>query len=314
MRLTYPQIAWLARQPYATSEVPSATALDVLRSGTARRIAALHGRIGTSGYLHLIGVGDPELRGQCGAERGDYMVSSDLESEVDAIRDYPRLCGARQELLIEATALDAPVDQSLYMGARATKPQVMALNRDQLGRARIVVFATHALTAGLPSAFREPALVMTPPAVATSQDNGLLSLTDILDLRLESADWVILSACNTFDTKGGGEGFNGLARAFFHAGAPSILASQWSVDDQATRDLMTRVLAVYAQANLPRTESSQAGAALGLHVTSHMSRAESLRQGELALITAEHSPPYFAHPYAWAPFVVVGEGGPVVSE
>jgi len=314
LRLVYPQIAWLARQPYATSEVPSATALSVLRSATARRIVALHGRKGTSGYLRLIGVGDPELRGQCGAERGDDMVSSDLESEVDAIRDYPRLCGARQELLTEATALDAPADQSLYMGPRATKPQVMALNRDQLGRARIVVFATHALTAGLPSAVREPALVMTPPAVPTPQDNALLSLTDILDLRLESADWVILSACNTFDTQGGGEGFNGLTRAFFHAGAPSILASQWSVDDQATRDLMTRVLEAYAQANLRGAESSQSRAEDRSHVTSRTSRAEALRQGELALITAEHSPPYFAHPHAWAPFVVVGEGGPVLGE
>jgi CHAT domain-containing protein len=75
---------------------------------------------------------------------------------------------------------------------------------------------------------------------------------------------VILSACNTFDTEGGGEGFNGLVRAFFHAGAPSILASQWSVDDQATRELMTKVLEGYAQANLPPAGWSWALAALGL--------------------------------------------------
>jgi CHAT domain-containing protein len=316
LRLAYPRIAWLVKQPYTTSEVPSATALSVLRSATTRRIAALRGHREARGYLRLIGVGDPVLRGECARTRGGDMVSSDLESEtVEAIRDhFSRLCGARQELLTEAAALDAPIDQSLYMGPRATKPQLVALNHDQLGRARIVVFATHALTGGFPSEVREPALVMTPPEVPTPEDNGLLSLTDIVDLHLTWTDWVILSACNTFSTRGGGEGFNGLARAFFHAGAPSILASQWSVDDQATRDLMTRVLTVYARANLPQGDPMRRRTAPGLHTASQTSRAEALRQGELSLITAENSPAYFAHPYAWAPFVVVGEGGPVVGE
>jgi hypothetical protein len=140
-----------------------------------------------SGYLRLIGVGDPELQGKCSAARGDDMISPDLESAVDVIRDYPRLCGAHEELVTEASVLGAPEKQSLYMDRRATKPQVIALNHDELARARIV-FATHALTRGIPSAVREPALVMTPPTVPKPEDNGLLTLTDILDLRFESAD------------------------------------------------------------------------------------------------------------------------------
>jgi CHAT domain-containing protein len=313
LRLDYPQIAWLVKQPYATSEVPSATALGVLRNGSARKLARLRDGAGDSGYLRLIGVGDPALSGRCGAARGDDTVPSDLESVVDQIRDMPRLCGARQELLTEAETLDVPADQSLYIGKRATKPEVMELNRDQLARARVVVFATHALIGGAVSAVREPALVMTPPAVPTPQDNGLLSLTDILDLRLDQADWVILSACNTFCPAGSGEGFNGLARAFFHAGAPSILASQWSVDDQATRNLMTQVLAAYARADLPPEGFRRALAAVGLYAAPRTSRAAALRDGALALLAGEHEPErlYFSHPYAWAPFVVVGEGGPV---
>ena len=316
LRLDYPQIAWLVEQPYATSEVPSATALGVLRKGSARKLARLREGAGDSGYLRLIGIGDPVLNGRCGGARGDDAVPSDLESVVDQIRDLPRLCGARQELLTEAETLEAPVNQSLYTDKRATKPEVMALNHDQLARARVVVFATHALIGGAVSAVREPALVMTPPAEPTPQDNGLLSLTDILDLRLKQADWVILSACNTFCPEGSGEGFNGLARAFFHAGAPSILASQWSVDDRATRDLMTQVLAAYARAELPPAGWRRALAAVGWYAAPRTSRAEALRDGATALIGGEHPPQrlYFSHPYAWAPFVVVGEGGPVVGE
>jgi CHAT domain-containing protein len=316
LRLDYPQIAWLVQQPYATSEVPSATALGVLRNAPARKLARMRDGAG-GGYLRLIGIGDPALSGRCGAARGDDTVPSDLESVVDEIRNMPRLCGARQELLTEAETLDVPADQSLYIGKRATKPEVMELNRDdQLARARVVVFATHALIGGVVSAVREPALVMTPPPVPTSQDNGLLSLTDILDLRLNLADWVILSACNTFCPAGSAEGFNGLARAFFHAGAPSILASQWSVDDQATRYLMTQVLAAYARADLPPAGWRRALAAIGLYSTPTTSRAEALRQGEVAVMTTEHESDqlYFSHPYAWAPFVVVGEGGPIPAQ
>jgi len=316
LSLDYPQIAWLVQQPYAISEVPSSTALGVLRNRSSRKLARLRDGAGDGGYLRLIGVGDPALSGRCGTARGDETVSSDLESVVDQIRDMPRLCGARQELLTEAETLDVPADQSLYIGKRATKPEVMQLNRDRLARARVVVFATHALIGGAVSAVREPALVMTPPLAPTPQDNGLLSLTDILDLRLNQADWVILSACNTFCPAGSGEGFDGLARAFFHAGAPSILASQWSVDDRATRDLMTQVLAAYARADLPLAGWRRALAAVGLYGAPRTSRAETLRQGEVAVMTAEHQPDqlYFSHPFAWAPFVVVGEGGPVPGE
>ncbi len=314
LRDDYPQIAWLAKESYATSEVPSATALGVLRTGSARRTALL--KDGDSGSLRLIGIGDPTLHGRCGGDRGGDMVADDLEVVVDAVRDLPRLCGAREELVTEATALDAPANTSLYMENRATKPEVMNLNRFELRRARVVVFATHALIGGTASAAREPALVMTPPAIPTLDDHGLLTLTDILDLRLDRADWVILSACDTFRADGSGEGFSGLVRAFFHTGSSSILASQWSVNDQATRQLITRVLAAYAQTTLPPAGFRRALAALGMYALPRTSRAEALRQGALALITGEHSPQqlFFSHPFAWASFVVVGEGGPVLGK
>jgi CHAT domain len=42
----------------------------------------------------------------------------------------------------------------------------------------------------------EPALMLTPPAQATADDDGLLTASKIANLKLD-ADWVVLSACNT---------------------------------------------------------------------------------------------------------------------
>lgn len=104
-------------------------------------------------------------------------------------------------------------------------------------------------------------------------------------------DWVVLSACNTAAGDGSGEGLAGLARAFFFAGARSLLVSYWSVEDRATQSLMTEVFQRYA-------------------ADKTMPRAEALRQGMLALLGQAQGPAaYFAHPFAWAPFFLVGDGG-----
>jgi len=137
----------------------------------------------------------------------------------------------------------------------------------------------------------QPALVLTPPTTPSETDDGLLSLEDVLELRLPRAEWVVLSACNTGGSDGSGEGLAGLARAFFFAGARSLLVSNWSVEDRATQALMTEIFHRYAQDKT-------------------MPRAESLRRGMLALMSQGQGPTaYFAHPFAWAPFFLVGDGG-----
>jgi CHAT domain-containing protein len=259
----------------------------------------------------LIGIGDPVLRGRCGEERGDAMVATQMADVLDSLRDLPRLCGSRAELQADAATLRVPQDQSLYMEMRATKPRVMELNRADLGRAKVVVFATHALIGGSIGATREPALVLTPPPKLTADDNGLLAMSDILTLRLSNSDWVILSACNTAAPDGSGEGLSGMVRAFFHAGAPSLLVSHWGVDDQATRFLMIAVLQAYADAMLPPTMWQRVLRRAGIAQHASTTRSQALQRGILALLALSSDPEraYFAHPYAWAPFFIAGEGG-----
>jgi CHAT domain-containing protein len=66
----------------------------------------------------------------------------------------------------------------------------------------------------------EPALVLTPPAKATPDDDGLLTASKIATLKL-NGDWVMLSACNTAAGDGTPDagGMSGRAKAFFYAGA-----------------------------------------------------------------------------------------------
>jgi CHAT domain-containing protein len=102
------------------------------------------------------------------------------------------------------------------------------------------------------------------------------------------ADLVILSACNTAAPDGGpfADGFSGLARAFLHAGARSLLVSNWSVASDATVGLTT-------------------GFFRAIRESPRMRRADALRTSMLKMLDDGDST--FTHPGFWGPFVVVGE-------
>jgi CHAT domain-containing protein len=149
------------------------------------------------------------------------------------------------------------------------------------------MFATHGLLAGEVRGVAEPALVLTPPARGSAQDDGLLTASEIARLKLD-ADWVILSACNTAEGDGtpGAEAYSGLARAFFHAGARALLVSHWPVASEPTVTLTTRMF-----------ESMRDAPGL--------TRAQALRVSMLDMLDRPAKPLY-SHPLFWAPFVVVG--------
>jgi CHAT domain-containing protein len=221
------------------------------------------------------------------------MLATRGANAIDDIRRLPRLPGTRDELMADAKALGADTNASLLLGERATKPEVMELNRGRLDGTRVVAFATHALIGGEIKGLIEPALVLTPPSRPSESDDGLLELDDVMSLKLKQTEWVILSACNTAAPGGSGEGFSGLTRAFFYAGTPSLLVSQWSVDDAATGQLMTYLFTAYSKGT-------------------NVSRAAALHDAMLKLMTTgdtNSGHAYFAHPFAWAPFIAVGEGG-----
>jgi CHAT domain-containing protein len=193
------------------------------------------------------------------------------------------------ELQSIRAALGAPA-KALYLGDRAREARLRSMD---LSHTNVLVLATHGLLAGEVRGATEPGLVLTPPAKASEKDDGYLSASEVSALRLD-ADWVILSACNTAagDGSAGAPGLSGLARAFFYAGARNLLASHWPVRDDVAAQLTVRTISL-------------------LRTNPQMSRAQALQQAMREVRDDKsHDGPgdTWAHPNAWAPFVLIGDG------
>ncbi len=293
---------WLIRD-HALTVLPSASSLKTLRR-RAKPSDASRPMIGFGNPL-LNGSAEDESRAKTaisnatcpvkvasvsGLSRGVPPIATGAgPAEIAAqLRGASPLPESADELCAVAKELGAgPSD--IYLGSRATIPELIRLNEEGLLTAyRIVHFATHGAVSGEITGRGEPGLIMTPPDMATADDDGYLPASKIEGLKLD-ADWVILSACNT--AAGGSEGaeaLSGLARAFFYAGARALLVSHWSVNSDVTVKLIT-------------------GAMTRLAADRSMGRAEAMRQSMLALV--DQGTPQEAHPAFWAPFIVVGEGG-----
>jgi len=202
------------------------------------------------------------------------------------VRDLPRPPDTADEINALAATLGAD-DTAIYLQARATEVRARSMD---LSEYSILAFATHGLVSGELKGLAEPALVLTPLETGTTDDDGLLTPSEIATLNL-NADWVILSACNTAAADGtpGAEGLSGMAKAFFYAGARTLLVSHWSVNSEAAVAITTGMLGEMAD-------------------KPEIGRAEGLRRSMLAMMETEGKD-HFAHPMFWAPFVVVGEGG-----
>jgi tetratricopeptide (TPR) repeat protein/CHAT domain-containing protein len=298
--------AWLARE-HAITVLPAVSSLKALRQYAKQSHAS-------EAY---IGFGDPLLDGEPSIYAGDLSraklarekqcmptrvaLISDPGSgaraatrgttssiDVEDIRRQEPLPETADELCDVARDLGVDPARDVYIGAKATETEIKRLSQDgTLAKYKVVHFATHGLVAGDLSSTSEPGLLLTPPDRPSDVDDGYLSASEVAALKLD-ADWVILSACNTAagDTKDA-DALSGLARAFFYAGARSLLVSHWSVNSDATVKLITKAVAE-------------------LQSNPKIGRAEALRRSILAMI--DRGKDDEAHPAFWAPFILVGEG------
>jgi CHAT domain-containing protein len=215
---------------------------------------------------------------------GSYWrgTRADLEALRAGLAPLPE---SAAELRAVARRLGA-AESDLKLGPAASETTVKGTD---LSVYRVVYFATHGLVGGEIASLAEPALALTIPKEPTELDDGLLTASEVAQLKL-NADWVVLSACNTAaGDKPGAEALSGLARAFFYAGARALLVSHWQVDSDAAVRLTTSTFDA-------------------LKKEPTIGRAEALRRAMLAMIE-DPSNPWNAYPDYWGPFSIVGEGG-----
>lgn len=189
----------------------------------------------------------------------------------------PRLLASRAEA--EAIMAVIPSGTGLKaLGFEANRATAMS---EELKQYRIVHFATHGI---LNNDHPElSGIVLSLFDREGRPQDGFLRLDDIYNLELP-ADVVVLSACNTGlgeDVRG--EGLVGLTRGFMHAGASSVVASMWKVDDDATAELMEHFYHFLLKEKL--------------------SPAAALRQSQLAMSRQKQ----WHEPYYWAAFVIQGQ-------
>lgn len=292
----YRDVPWLAKT-HALTMVPSAASLITLRSQPP----------GNGKRAPFIGFGDPRFSAKkvADAARGDVATrgmpiklraAPDTEGiDAPGLAALPRLPDTAAEVRAIALSLSADPSKAVITGSKASEAFVKEAD---LSGYKVVAFATHGLIPGELRGLSEPALALSAPSLTKSKGDGLLTMSEILQLKLD-ADWVVLSACNTGSSRGNGaEAVSGLGRAFFFAGTRALLVSSWPVETTSARLLTTDVFARQTK-------------------TEGITRAEALRQSMVALTdTAGLKDPdtgkpvfYYAHPIFWAPFILVGDGG-----
>lgn len=302
---------WLIRSK-AVVTLPAVNSLRTLRSGDLRPATAA-----ATGGLYMMA--DPDFAGGAKPAKGGKPAKAEKPKKggkpdkggrpaevpgcavYGALRaggpmaapgagklDRAKLCplpGSRRE----ADAISAIVPGSVLLSSDAREARLRdPADQQALSSAKVIAFATHGLSADA-DGLREPSLILSAPTAQEKGDDGLLTASEVTGLRL-SAEWVLLSACNSGGPDAGDTyGMSGLTRAFLYAGARSLLVSYWRIDDAATVELVAGTL---------RLNSKGVG------------KAQALRQASLAVLMGESPAAQdgWAHPAYWAPFALVGEG------
>lgn len=228
-------------------------------------IAGALGRPSAAPANLLLAMGDPLL---------PSAAAPGMAAQLERGFTFSALPNARGE--VESLGRLFPNSRT-FVGEKASESRIKA---EDLVTYRYLHLAAHGYFDG--STPERSGIVLAPGGA----EDGFLQAREIANLRM-TAELVTLSACQSGLGKVlAGEGVQGLARAFFLAGAKSVVVSLWDVNDAATAELMRRFYA---------------------NLKSGLSKDEALRQAKLAIRNQPGG--RWRHPYYWAPFVLQGAPG-----
>jgi CHAT domain-containing protein len=271
---------------YEVINAPSASILGELRQEAARRppagklLAAFGDPVFASNYAQRKDANAREEIGspQTPENEGWRRASRDVEVNGDSFDPavIQPLFYARRELAV----LRDVAGKGTFMAADFDATRERLLHTD-LTEFAILHFATHGILD--PKRPENSGLLLSTVNRSGQAQNGFVGLQDIYKLHAP-VDLVVLSACRTGLGKDvRGEGLIGLTRGFMYAGASSVVASLWKVDDEATAELMKRFY----------TNMLQGG----------MTPAEALRAAQNSI----RQEPQWSAPYYWAAFTLQGD-------
>jgi len=262
--------SWLIKK-YTMAYAPSVSSLsEIIKRGDLR---------GNKNAKDILAFGDPDY--------GPYEQANEKTTSPDVFQKYYssadfkffRLNYSGVEVR-KIAALFKANRKDIFLRGKASEQD---LKRLPLNQYKIIHFAAHGLIDDEKPA--RSAIVLSLDR--RSQEDGFVQMREIFNLRLRAA-LVSLSACQTGKgTYIRGEGIEGLSRAFFYAGASSVLMSLWSINDQASAQLMERFYR---------------------HLRSSASLMDALQKAKLEMIRSD----IFAHPYYWACFVITGNATKVI--
>ena len=215
------------------------------------------------------------------SRRGALLVGNPCLEEVtkrNGTRKYPDLKNAKKEVDMIGELLKT----SPLTGKEATKQKVL----ERISAVELVHIAAHGeketgeIALAPNPGWEEDSKTKSKRRMPKDEDY-ILKLSDVHSVRLR-ARLVVLSCCHSGRGEVKSEGVVGIARAFLAAGARSVLASLWAIDDEATMEFME----IFYQ-----------------HLKDGKNTSVALHQ---AMKSLRESAKFSAIKY-WAPFVLIGD-------
>ena len=259
----YDDIKYLLQSDYTFTYLPSSSSFYFLRA--TRKQSTDHFT------KNLVAFADPDYK----------------QSKCDC--ELNRLEKSRDEAMAIANLVGAD-KKDIYLGKDASEEN---LYQAGLENAKYILLSTHGFIGHEYKSLTEPTLILTRTGDSPEKD-GLFTLSEVLGLKLH-ARTVVLSACKTTGKQAGlldAESFSGFSRSFLHAGAQSLIVSHWSVDQDATREILVDTFKNMKTAGIAKALQQSKQTVFKSSVV--MPNIENIRMSR-------------SHPYFWAGLVMIGQ-------